>query len=427
MNFASIYKYYLIPLTPLLIGFTASISLILSNRIRKKKGVITHEKSPIAGNGNIVKKSPDGHDRNTEETERHVNSKNVQKSKIHRIHQLRNGTFALLGLYIIDLFYPILDDWVLFEDLAAKVFNYSYLGLEILIALVSLLVIIRILQLRGVSNPPKPKPWVILFLLLLIIWKFSSSFIYVSFMPNWNQVFDSKAWYYLWIEWGFFGISNALNIGTWVFFGRYLKKSTRIQISTGIIIIVVVNLWSLLMNALNIIMIIGYFEILLPLLFLKLTIIISEFHGIMYGLLSFLGYLFIIRDFNSLSPNRSNTIGLQTSALSKKKTLFIYGFTSAVALGLFLIISINLNQSLQLDREFSFFLRFYQFRNFRDNTLFLPPIMLIFIILMMVTLMEVFRSKNLWGIIIVLVCFWITVWYDFAMDRYIWELNYFFI
>ncbi len=429
MNFASIYKYYLIPLTPLLIGLTASISIILSNRIRKKKGIIPLERTLNVETRDIMNESPDEYVRVSEEKDSKGNSMKVKKSQIHRthrIHQLRNATFVLLGLYIINLFYPILDDWVFFEDLAVRVFNYSYLGLRILITLVTLLFIIRILQLRGVSDPPKPKPWVILFFLLLTIWNFSSSFIYHSFMPNWNQVFDSKEWYYLWIEWGFFGISNALNIGTWIFFGIYLKKSSGIQVSTGVVIIVAANIWNLLLNALNLIMIIGYYEILLPLLFLKLAFIFSEFQGLMYGLLNFLGYLFIIREFHSHVPNRLNTMDLQTSTLSKKKTIFIYGFTSAVALGLFLIISINLNQSLQINNEFDFMLRFYQFRNFRDTTLFLPPIMLVFIILIMMTLLEVFRSKKAWGIIIVLVCLWITVWYDFAMDRTIWEMNYFF-
>ncbi len=391
---------------------------------RKKKGIISSKKYPIMKNGDTMNKSPDEYVRNTEEKNDNVNSRIIKKSQIHRTHQLRDATFILLGLFIINLFYRIMDDWVSFRDLAEKVFAYSNLGLMLLITLVTLLVIIRVLQLRGASDPPKPKPWIILFFLFLIIWKYSSSFIYFSIMPNWNQVFESKEWYYLWIEWGFFGISNALNIGTWVFFGKYLKKSTGIQISTGIIIIVVANLWSLLVNALNVIFIVGYFKVLLPLVFLKLSIIFAEFSGIMYGLLCFLGYLFIILDFNSLYPNRSNTMGLKTSAHSKKKTMIIYGFTSAVALGLFLIISVNLNQSLQID---DFWDRLFQFLNFRNNTLFLPPIMLIFIILMMMTLMEVFRSKNLWGIIVVLICFWIIIWYDFAMERYIWELNYFFI
>ncbi len=429
INYASIYTYYLIPLTPLLIGFVASISLILSYWIRKKKGVIAPENYTIMKDGGIVNKSPKEHIKNTEEKVGNENPRKLKKPQIHRthrIHQLRNASFVLLGLFIINLFYPILDDWVSFKDLAERVFNYSYLGLKILIALVILLVIIRILQLRGVSDRPKPKPWVILFFLLLTIWNFSSGFIYVSIMPNWNEVLDSKQWYYFWIEWGFFGISNALNIGTWGFFGTYLKKSTRIQVSTGIIIIVVTNLWSLLTNALYLIMIIGYYEILLPLLFFKLAIILAEFHGIVYGLLSFLGYLFIIRDFHSLIPDRTNTMNLRTSALSKKKTQFIYSFTSVVALGLFLIISINLNQSLQTGEDLSFLTRIFQFINFRDNTLFLPSIMLIFIVLIMVTFFEVIRSKKIWGIIIVLVCFWITIWYDFAMDRYIWATNYFF-
>ncbi|QEE16802.1 hypothetical protein DSAG12_02632 [Promethearchaeum syntrophicum] len=426
MNFASIYKYYLNPLTPLLIGFATSISLILTNRIRKKKGLITPEISSIEKNREIVKMSPEEHVRSTQEKDGNGNSKNMQKSQVHRTLQLRNATFVLLGLQIINLFYPIFDDWVLFQDLASRVFNYSILVLGILITLVSLLVIIRILQLRGTKDPPRRKPWVILFFLLVPIWNFSSGFLYTSFMPNWNFIFDNKAWYYLWIEWGLFGISNALNIGTWVFFGIYLKKSTRIQVSTGIIIIVVINLWSLLVNALNIIMIIGYFEILLPLLFFKLALIFAEFHGIVYGLLSFLGYLFIIREFHSLSPDQSNTMNLRTSALSKKKTQFVYGFTSLVALGLILFISINLNQSLQMYEDYSFLKRFMQYVNFRDNTLFLPSIMLIFIILIMVTLFEALRSKKIWGIIIVMVCFWITIWYDFAMDRTMWETNYFF-
>jgi hypothetical protein len=417
MNFASIYQYYLIPLTPLLIGFAASISLILSNRIRKKKEIFA------------PKKSPDELLLNTEEKDANSNSRNVKNYQIlrdHRIHQLRNATFTLLGLSIINLFYRILDDWVLFRDLATLVFMYSYLGLKILIALVTILVIIRILQLRRASDPPKPKLWVIFFFLMLIIWNFSSNFIYNSFMPNWNQIFESKAWYYLWIEWGIFGISNVLNIGTWVFFGIYIKKSTKIQISTGIIFIVVVNLWSLLVTALNVIFIIGYFEVLLPLVFLKLSLIFAEFQGIVYGLLSFLGYLFIIRDFHSLAPDRSNTMDLRTSALSKKKTEIIYVFTSVVALILFLIISINLNQSLQMYEGYSFFDRIMQYANFRENTLFLPSIMLIFIILIMVTFFEVIRSKKIWGIIVVMVCLWITIWYDFAMDRNIWETNYFF-
>ena len=426
MNFASIYTYYLIPLTPLLIGLAASISLILSNKIRKKKGVISPKKYQITKIGDTMNKPPDEYVRNTEEKDDSLNSRIIKKSQIHRTHQLRNATSVLLGLFIINLFYAIMDDWVLFKDLAERVFIYSSLGLMLLIALVSLLVIIRILQLRSVCDSPKPKPWVILFFLLLAIWKFLFLIIYVSLIPNWNEILESRAWYFLWIEWGLNGIFNVLTIGTAIFFGKYLKESTRIQDSTGILIIVVVNLWSLLVNALNVIMIIGYFEILLPLFFLKLAYILTEFNGLMYGLLSFLGYLFLIRDFHSLAPDRLNTTNLQTSALSKKKSLLIYGFTSAVALGVFLIISININQSLQIGNGFDSWTRSSQFWDFRDNTLFLPPIMVIFIILMMVTLMEVFRSKKLWGIIVVLVCFWITIWYDFAMDRYIWELNYFF-